>query len=118
MSSVTRRPVPSRDEHGLGAAGGVRRDHEIVRAAGVAGGLESELARRVARKNVAREYAVGDEFAIARRDALLIERRAAHRLRDVRALGDRKARAETPAAPPRSAGTRTAGTGCCRESPR
>ena len=84
-------PAAESRQHCRESARGIRRHDEIVRTAGIAGGFKPELARRVARQNVAGQYAVGDQFAIACRNALFVERRTPHRLRDVRSLADGEA---------------------------
>jgi hypothetical protein len=70
------------------AAGDIRRNQQIVRAPGVSRGLHPELARRVAGQDVAGEHAVDDELAVAGRNSLIIEWRAAHRLGNMRPFGD------------------------------
>ena len=111
-------PAAEPREHRRRPPVAVGRDDQIVRAAGIAGGLEPELARRVAREDVAGEHAVGDELAIVRLDALLVERRAAHGLGDVRPLRDGKPGRKHLLHRRSSAKKRTAGTGCCRGSRR
>jgi hypothetical protein len=46
---------------------------QVVAAAGVAGGLHAELARRVGAQEVALQHAVLDHFAVARGDAVVVE---------------------------------------------
>src|SRR5579864_824025 len=65
----------------------VARGHdEVVNAAGVARGLESQSARRVAAEHIAVEHAVVNELAIAGGGPLLVEGAAGESLPDVRAL--------------------------------
>ena len=91
---------------------------QVVRAARVAGGLEPELARRVRAEHVAVQHARRDELAVARRDAFVIERRAAERLAADVAAPRSRTTPETPARPPRRAGTTRVDTGCRRGSRR
>ena len=62
------------------------RHQQIVQAAGVAGGPEPEPSRRVAAEHVALEHPVLHQIAVARRGALLVERRAREAPWDVRPL--------------------------------
>src|SRR5215472_5020134 len=74
-------------EEGLAAQPAVARRHDqVVNPPGVARGLQSQPPRRVAAEHVAVEHAVADQLAIARRGALLVERAARERLRQMRPL--------------------------------
>src|SRR2546428_600373 len=68
--------------------------HEVVVTARIAGGFQAELARRIAAEEIAFDDAVAHDSAAARRNALLVERRAGHPLLLVRALVDAHQRRE------------------------
>ena len=91
ISSVTSSPVPSCASIAAMPPAALGGDDQVVRAAGVAGGLEPELARRIARENVAREHAVARPTRGPRvATPSSVERRAGHRLGNVRPLRDRE----------------------------
>ena len=69
-----------------------------MRAARIAGGAQPELARRVRAQHVTEQHAGVDEFAVARRDAFVIERCAGQCLQQVRPLRQREPVREHPLA--------------------
>src|SRR4051812_29936646 len=66
--------------------------HQIVMTAGVARSLHAELARRIAAEEIAFEHARAHDHALARGDALVVERRAGRALRLERPLLERELR--------------------------
>ena len=74
--------------------GQLRAQLQVVGAAGVAGALHAQLARRVGRQEVAAQHAVGDHVARGCAHTLLVEGARADAARHVRVLADRHVRRE------------------------